>query len=143
MSKVFDLVVEVVFELIKDKEVWYLFFFGVYYLKKLEKIRGVFDLLVEFNGMFLNKIFIIGFNFINNLQGILIRFRKEKCVIVVDIEQMFYFFLVREDYRDYLRFFWYKDNDVDVFLIEYRMKVYAFGNLFLFVVVIYGFRKCV
>lgn len=104
--------------------------FGVYHPKKPEKIRGVFDSSAEFNGMSLNKILTTGPNLTNNLQGILIRFRKEKCAIVADIEQMFYSFLVKGDQIDYLRFLWYKDNDPDAPppLFEYRMKAYAFGN---------------
>lgn len=128
MSKVLESAAEVAPELTKDKEAWYLPLFGVYHPKKPEKIRGVFASSAEFNGMSLNKILTTGPNLTNNLQGILIRFPKEKCAIVADIEQMFYSFLVREDHRDYLRFLWYKDNDPDAPLIEYRMTAHAFGN---------------
>lgn len=48
--------------------------------------------------------------------------------ISADIEQMFYSFLVDENDRDYLRFFWYPDNDLTKDLIEYRMRVHVFGN---------------
>ena len=41
----------------------------------------------------------------NNLVGVITRFRKNEVGIVADIEQMFYQFRVREDHRDYLRFF--------------------------------------
>lgn len=102
--------------------------FGVYYPKKPDKIIGVFDSSAEFNEMPLYKILTTGPNLTNNLQGILIRFRKETYAIVADIEQMFYSFLVREDHRDYLRCLWYKDNDPDAPLTEYRMKANAFGN---------------
>lgn len=30
---------------------------------------------------------------------------------MADIEEMFYRFLVTEDHRDFLRFFWYRNND--------------------------------
>lgn len=143
MSKVLESAAEVAPELTKDKEAWYLPLFGVYHPKKPEKIRGVFDSSAEFNGMSLNKILTTGPNLTNNLQGILIRFRKEKCAIVADIEQMFYSFLVREDHRDHLRFLWYKDNDADAPLIEYRMKAHAFGNSPSPAVATYGLRKCV
>lgn len=56
---------------------------------------------------------------------------------------MFYCFMVDVDYRRYLRFIWYKDNDFEKFLVDYQMKVYVFGNSFFFVVVIYGLRKIV
>ncbi|KAJ8356530.1 hypothetical protein SKAU_G00193240 [Synaphobranchus kaupii] len=41
---------------------------------------------------------------------------------------MFYCFVVREDHRDYLRYFWYEDNDVNKNMVEYQMKVHVFGN---------------
>ena len=47
---------------------------------------------------------------------------------MADIEQMFHSFLVTKEHRDLLRFLWYKDNDPDGELIEYRMKVHVFGN---------------
>lgn len=56
---------------------------------------------------------------------------------------MFYCFLVREDYRNFLRFLWYKDNDFEKEIIEYIMRVRVFGNSFSLVVVILGFRKIV
>lgn len=43
--------------LLKDGCVWYIFYYGVYYLKKLEKIRVVFDCSVEFVGEFFNWYF--------------------------------------------------------------------------------------
>jgi hypothetical protein len=37
-----------------------------------------------------------------------------------DVQHMFHCFIVREDHRNYLRFLWYKDNDFEKELIEYR-----------------------
>lgn len=54
---------------------------------------------------------------------------------------MFYCFIVREEYRDFFSFFWYKDNEIGMELIEFWMKVYVFGNSFFLVIVILGFRK--
>ncbi|XP_053403242.1 uncharacterized protein LOC128558339 [Mercenaria mercenaria] len=79
----------------------------------------------------------------NSLLGILLRFRKDKVAATADVEQMFYRFRVREDHRDYLRFFWYRDNDVDKDLIEYRMKVHVFGNTSSPAVATYGLRRAV
>lgn len=47
------------------------------------------------------------------------------------------------DYWDYLCFFWYLENNLDLFLKEYRMMVYVFGNCLFLVVVIYGICCCV
>lgn len=56
---------------------------------------------------------------------------------------MFFGFIVVEDDRNYLRFLWYCDNDLDKEFVEYRMCKYVFGNLLFLVIVIYGLRKVV
>lgn len=90
---------------------WYLPHFGVYHPQKPQKIRVVFDSAAETAGISLNKILLSGPDLTNNLLGILIRFRQQPVAFMADIEQMFHSFLVREDHRDLLRFFWYKEND--------------------------------
>lgn len=54
---------------------------------------------------------------------------------------MFYAFVVREDHRDYLRFLWYKDNNLNNNITEYRMKVHIFGNIPSPSVAIYGLQR--
>jgi hypothetical protein len=54
---------------------------------------------------------------------------------------MFHSFIVRQDHRNFLRFFWYKDNEPNREISEYRMKVHIFGNTSSPAVVTYGFRK--
>ena len=120
---------------------WYLPHFAVYHPQKPQKIRVVFDSAAETAGISLNKILLSGPDLTNNLLGILIRFRQQPVAFMADIEQMFYSFLVREDHRDLLRFFWYKDNDPDGELIEYRMKVHVFGNTSSPAVATYCLRK--
>ena len=107
---------------------WYLPHFGVYHPQKPEKIRVVFDPAAENKGMYLNKVLLSGPDLTNNLLGVLLRFRQDIVAFVADIEQMFHSFLVQEQHRDLLRFFWYKDNDPKGELTEYRMKVHVFGN---------------
>jgi len=58
----------------------------------------------------------------NSVLGVLIRFRQNAVAFMADIEQMFHSFLVRREHRDLLRFFWYKDNNTDGELIEYRIR---------------------
>ena len=60
---------------------------------------------------------------------------------MTDIEQMFHSFIVSEDHRDFLRFFWYKDNSPDQEVIEYRMKVHLFGNTSSPAIATCGLRK--
>lgn len=54
---------------------------------------------------------------------------------------MFYCFVVQEDHRDYLRYLWYEDNDINKNVVEYRMKVHVFGNSPSPAVAIYCMRR--
>lgn len=99
--------------------------FGVYNPKKPDKIRGVFDSSVKFQGVSLNCVLLSGPKFVNDLTGVLLSFRKDAVGIMADIKQMFYRLLVTEDHRDFLRFFLSDPNEE---LIEYRMEVHVFGN---------------
>lgn len=59
--------VEKVFMFEDGLERWYLLMFGVYYFKKLEFIRVVFDLFVCFEGVFLNGLLMKGLDLFNSL----------------------------------------------------------------------------
>ncbi|XP_071178037.1 uncharacterized protein [Mytilus edulis] len=48
--------------------------------------------------------------------------------VTADVQHMFRCFVVRKDHRNYLRFLWHKDNDLQKNLVEYRMRVHVFGN---------------
>ena len=123
------------------QECWYLPIFGVYHPHKLSQIRIVFDSSAKHEGVSLNDVLLTGPDLNNTLLGVLIRFRKEPIAVTADIQQMFYCFIVREDHRDYLRFLWYEDNDLDKPVTEYRMKVHVFGNSPSPAVAIYGLRR--
>ena len=125
------------------EEVWYLPVFGVYHPKKKDKIRIVFDSSATYQGLSLNKVLMTGPDLINNLIGVLLRFRKEVVAVIADIEQMFYGFYVAERHRNFLRFLWHRDNDPNQDLIEYRMCVHVFGNSPSPAVATYGLRRCV
>lgn len=84
--------VEIVLFILLDEECWYLLLFGVYYLKKFNKIGLVFDLLLKCEGQFLNDVFLFGLDLINLLLGVLMRFCREEMVIMVDVEWVFYCF---------------------------------------------------
>ena len=89
----------------------------------------VFDSAAEINAISLNKLLLSGPYFTNSgsLLGVLFRFRQNPTAFMADIEQMFHPFVIKEIHRD-LRFQWYKGNDTDEEVIEYRMKVHLFGN---------------
>ncbi|KAK3107024.1 hypothetical protein FSP39_005438 [Pinctada imbricata] len=56
---------------------------------------------------------------------------------------MFYRFYVNPEHRNFLRFFWFKDNNPALPLTEYRMRVHVFGNRPSPAVATYGLRKSV
>ncbi|KAI4897878.1 hypothetical protein NFI96_008660 [Prochilodus magdalenae] len=114
--------------------------FGVYHPQKPGKIHVVFDSSTQFDGVSLNDVLLSGPDLNNTLLGVLLRFGKEPVAITADIEQMFYCFVVQEDHRDYLRFLWYKDNDLTNDVADYRMRVHVFGNSPSPAVAIYGLR---
>lgn len=117
--------------------------FGVYNPKTPDKFHGVFDSSVILQGVSLNSVLLSGPKFVYDLTGVLLRFRKDAVGIMADIEQMFYRFLVIEDHRDFLRFFWYHNSDPNEELIEYCMKVHLFGNTPSPAVAMYGLQKTV
>ncbi|XP_062596368.1 uncharacterized protein LOC134257792 [Saccostrea cucullata] len=119
---------EVAPELRDGEECWFLPLFGVYHPKKPDQIRGVFDSSAIFKGVSLNEVLLSGPDLSNSLLGILLRFRREMVAVTADVQHMFHCFLVREDHRNFLRFLWHKDNDLDKEIIEYRMRVHVFGN---------------
>lgn len=142
MKKVFENdQAELATELEEHQERWYLPLFGVYHPQKPNQIRVVFDSSAKHDGVSLNDVLLSGPDLNNTLLGVLIRFRKENIAVTADIQQMFYAFVVREDHRDYLRFLWYKDNNLNSDITEYRMKVHIFGNSPSPSVAIYGLRR--
>ncbi|VDI23124.1 Hypothetical predicted protein [Mytilus galloprovincialis] len=129
MQKLFECKhAEVAPPLKNDEECWYLPVFGVYHPKKPDKVRCVFDSSASYDNVSLNSVMLRGRDLTNYLVGVHLRFRKEIVGIMADIQQMFYSFSVIEEHRNYLRFLWYEDNNIEKELIEYRMRVHAFGN---------------
>ena len=127
----------------KDEECWFLPVFGIYHPQKPGEIRCVFDSSAKCNGVSLNSVLLQGPDLTNNLLGILLRFRRENIAVAADIQQMFYSFRVHKEHRNYLRFFWYENNDPEKSLIEYRMCVHVFGNSPSPAVATYGLRRTV
>ena len=64
----------------------------------------------------------------NRLLGVLLRFRREEVAIMCDVEEMFHSFHVCPTHRNFLRFLWFQDNDLEKEILEYRMVVHLFGN---------------
>ena len=112
---------------LNNGRVWYIPHHGVYHPRKPEKIRVVFDASAEFKGHSINKHLLQGPDLTNNLVGVLVRFRKEPVALTCDIEGMFLQVFVDVEHRNFLRFFWWEDGDLDKPPAEFRMKVHLFG----------------
>ncbi|XP_061185158.1 uncharacterized protein LOC133193208 [Saccostrea echinata] len=110
---------------------------------KKDKIRVVFDSSCKHEGISLNDVLMQGPDLMNRLDGVLMRFRKEPVAVIADIQQIFFCFHVAEPHRDFLRFFWHRNNDPKQELQEYRMCVHVFGNRPSPAVATYGLRRCV
>ena len=110
-----------------DGKLWYIPHHGVYHPKKPEKIRVVLDCSAAFLGESLNQNLLQGPDLTNTLVGVLCRFRRENVAFMCDIEQMFFQFKVSPDQRDFLRFLWWENNDINKEPTEYRMCVHLFG----------------
>ena len=108
---------EVAPPLAANEECWYLPLFGVYHPRKPDQIRGVIYSSAKHQGVSLNDVQLTGTDLINTLIGVLLRFRREMVAVTADVQHMFHCFTVREDHRNYLRFFCYENNDINKKLI--------------------------
>ncbi|KAG7511271.1 hypothetical protein JOB18_045843 [Solea senegalensis] len=111
----------------KEGERWYIPHHGIYHPQKPDKLRVVFDASAKYKGNSLNDHLLSGPDLLNNLNGVLIRFRRHQVALLCDIEKMFHQFHVYEADRDYLRFLWWKNGNLNTEPKEFRMKVHLFG----------------
>ncbi|XP_071948974.1 uncharacterized protein [Antedon mediterranea] len=111
----------------QDGLTWYIPHHGVYHPKKPTKIRVVFDCAARYLGVALNDLLLCGPNLLNNLNGILLRFRQHPVAFMSDIETMFYQVKVPKKHRNLFRFFWWPGGDLEATPIKYRMTVHLFG----------------
>ena len=125
----------------RDGQVWYIPHHGV--PKGRDKVRVVFDCSAKFENMCLNDVLIPGPNLLNNMLGILLRFRTSHIAFTCDVKRMYYNFFVPPEYRDYLRFLWWPGGDLNAEPLEYRMKVHIFGAVSSGAVATYGMRRIV
>ncbi len=109
-------------------KVWYLVHHGVYHKQK-NKLRIVFDASLKTNAVSLNTELLQGPDLTNSLLAVLLRFRREKVAVMADVAKMFYQIKVPKHHRDYLRFFWYPQNNPNLLPVEYRLKVHVFGAI--------------
>ena len=123
----------------KDGKAWWIPVFPVVHPRKL-KVRLVFDGSAVYYGASLNDSLLQGPDQNNRLKGVLLRFREGKLGFMADVEAMFHSFFLNPEHRDFLRFYWFKDNDASNELIQYRAKVHIFGNRPSPAIAIFGLR---
>lgn len=110
------------------KDTWYLPHHPVFHPQKPEKVRVVFDCSARYRGTSLNDQLLQGPDLTNTLVGVLTRFREEPVALMSDIESMFYQVRVRPSDRNYLRFLWWPDGNLEKEPEEYKMSVHLFGG---------------
>ena len=106
------------------KDVWYLPHHAVTNPNKPGKVRVVFDAAAKYHGESLNKQLRQGPLLLNDLVGVLLRFRQHAVAMKSDVEAMFHQVKVKEQERDVLRFLWW-DNAGHP--LTYRMTAHIFG----------------
>ena len=89
---------------VANDQVWYIPHHAIYHPRK-EKMRIVFDCSAVYGGHSLNE-HLPGPGLINNLTGILCRFRIEQVATTCDTEGMFMQVNVIKSHRNLLRFLW-------------------------------------
>nr|XP_039268838.1 uncharacterized protein LOC120343883 [Styela clava] len=88
---------------------WYLPHHGVQNPNKPGKIRIVFDATATYCGISLNNQIYSGPDLINNLIGVLLRFRERPVALNADIEAMYHMVRLPQSDTDSVRFFWQED----------------------------------
>ena len=90
----------------EDNRTWYIPHHCV-----TEKFCVVFDCAGQFQGTSLNSQILQGSDNMNNLVGVLMRFRKHSVAIVGDLQAMFIQVKVDEVEQHALHFLWWTDDD--------------------------------
>ena len=111
---------------VEDGRAWYIPVFVA--LSKRKKPRLVFDSAASYGNTCLNAQLMSGPDTNNRLRDVLLRFREDRVGFIADVEAMFLQFHVDSSHKDYMRFYWFKDNDPNQPLIAYRARVHIFGN---------------
>jgi len=109
--------------------VWYLPHHSVTNVNKPDKVRIVFDCSAKCSGTSLNENVFQGPDMMNKLIGVLLRFREEQVAFMADIEAMFHQVNVSVQDRDFLRFLWWPEGDLNMEPLTYRMTVHLFGGI--------------
>ena len=112
----------------EEGQCWFLVHHGVYHKVK-NKLRVVFDCSKRNAGVSLNDHLLSGPDLINNLIGILLRFREETVAFMCDVESMFMQIKVPKCQTDFMRLFWWPDGDPNSYPVQYRLTSHTFGAI--------------
>ena len=99
---------------------------GVSNINKQTRFRVVFDAAATYSGTSLNQNLLKGPDFLNNLIGVLTRFREGQFAIMGDIEAMFHQVKVSKEDKDSLRFLWRTNPNLPI--NKYIMQPHIFGT---------------
>ena len=111
----------------KTSKTWYLPHHGVIHPNKPGKVRTVFDASSKHNGSNLNENLQTGPDLLNNLVGILLRFRMYRYAIMADIEAMFLQVRLKPPDREAVRFLWKENIHNDEEPSHYQLQVHMIG----------------
>ena len=128
-------------DLSDEQSQWFLPHHAVFKRSNPSKCRVVFDCAAQYRGVSLNDAILQGPNFLNNLAGVLIRFRKEPVAVIGDIKLMFHQCFVEPNDTRFLRFLWWPGGDTSQSAKVYAMQVHLFGGKSSPSVVNYCMRK--
>ena len=109
---------------IDRQDVWYLPHYPVVNRRKPEKIRRVCNAAKRFRVYCLNDVLMEGPDFVQNIIGILFRFRENSVALISDFEEIFLQIQVPEQQRRYLRFLW-TDEDGKLMLYQYNRHIFG------------------
>ena len=97
------------------ESIWYLPHHPVTNPNKPGKVRRVANAASKFRDESLNSNLLTGPDLLNNLVGVLLRFREHPVAVLSDIEGMFMQIAVRQEDQSALRFLWMIDNSIRQF----------------------------
>ena len=110
-----------------DSNVQFFLSHGVFHPQEPNKLRVVFDCAAKFHGRSLNDELLSGPDLMNNLVGVLFRFRVGKVAFACDIESMFHQIRMPISDQRFLGFLWWTKGDVSLKPEVYCMTVRLFG----------------
>ena len=97
------------------ESIWYLPHHPVTNPNKPGKVRRVANAASKFCGESLNSNLLTGPDLLNNLVGVLLRFKEHPVAVLSDVEGMFMQIAVRQEDQSVLRFLWMIDNSIRQF----------------------------